>query len=136
VEPACSDSDGGIDYDVKGTATKGSQSSTDSCRGDTLSEYYCSSNQIVSTTYTCPYGCSNGACEEQPYCTDSDGGKDYLTKGTLIIGVDYASDRCLDLTTLREYYCTRDSYSYVDVTCTYPNQICSNGECVGLVLPP
>jgi hypothetical protein len=133
-EPDCIDSDGGIDYDTKGTATKGQDTGTDSCDGDVLTEYYCSGNQIVPTTKTCDYGCQNGACSEAPLCYDSDGGKVYTVKGTISIGVESIPDACIDATTLLEYYCVGDTYDSETVHCAYPNSVCSNGACVGIVL--
>lgn len=59
----CTDSDGGKNYYVKGTATASGQSLSDHCNSDgTLTEKYCSNNQIVWETYACPYGCSDGRC--------------------------------------------------------------------------
>ncbi len=58
----CVDSDNGMDYNVKGSVCVGSSCQEDSCSGSTLTEYYCSNNQIASTTTTCVNGCSNGVC--------------------------------------------------------------------------
>jgi hypothetical protein len=69
--PTCNDSDGGINYDVKGTLNYTDQYGrrfvyTDSCYvGGELFEYYCENLSSVKTvTYTCPNGCSNGACNK------------------------------------------------------------------------
>lgn len=77
---ACTDTDGGKNYSVKGTVTVGSLSYTDSCDyctglcqvGQTcppvicgaVVEYYCEGNTIKSETHVCGsgYTCSNGAC--------------------------------------------------------------------------
>ncbi len=73
----CTDSDGGIKYYVKGETSDGTTTKTDSC--DVLigkvAEYYCNAdNVIVSKSYICPYGCSNGAClQETVACTETDG---------------------------------------------------------------
>lgn len=59
----CTDSDGGKNYYVKGTATASGQSLSDHCNSDgTLTEKYCSNNVVVWETYACPYGCSDGRC--------------------------------------------------------------------------
>lgn len=75
----CTDSDGGLDYYVKGTikgmaAVAGMTVSeiyteeTDFCLdGYSLNEYYCDINNTVPSDvwdviYKCPNGCSNGAC--------------------------------------------------------------------------
>ena len=62
---SCTDTDGGISYFVKGTATNNAGSSVDLCNSATnLTEYYCFSDQIRSTYYNCQngYTCTNGAC--------------------------------------------------------------------------
>lgn len=59
----CSDSDGGKNYYVKGTATDGSTSLSDHCNPDgTLTEKYCSGDEIKWHSYDCPGECINGAC--------------------------------------------------------------------------
>jgi hypothetical protein len=59
----CTDSDGGANYYVKGTATSGSISQTDTCLADgRLLEYDCEGGDVFGTYYRCPSGCSNGAC--------------------------------------------------------------------------
>ena len=65
----CTDTDGGKNYNIKGTTT-GPQGSnivtkTDSClNNNQVGEWFCwpSDNHVEGTTYTCPNGCSNGAC--------------------------------------------------------------------------
>ena len=64
----CFDSDGGINYLVKGqvNATNSTgipYSVTDECTSiSNLREYYCSSSDAIYTFYSCPNGCVNGAC--------------------------------------------------------------------------
>lgn len=60
----CTDSDGGINYYVRGTASSSNSSQTDYCTNKILLlENYCSANgAIIATTYSCPYGCKSGAC--------------------------------------------------------------------------
>lgn len=91
----CTDSDGGLSYDTKGTAkgiyvaadpnfhrifgqepNPSSQKETtdafstyiDYCRdANTLDEGYCNaSGYLAATGWTCPYGCSDGACQSPP----------------------------------------------------------------------
>ncbi len=64
VKVACTDSDGGANYGVQGTAQNALGSrGMDFCTGRVLTEWACSSNgNVLSSTYTCPYGCNNGAC--------------------------------------------------------------------------
>jgi hypothetical protein len=66
----CVDSDGGLNYYVKGTVTVctfteqggGCGAAIDSCNGNILTEGYCKGTDLNSLTYTCPYGCKDGAC--------------------------------------------------------------------------
>ena len=81
VTPACTDSDGGKDYYVKGI-TKGSYGNgqkfdvEDSCENNEVHEYYCISNVNDVTkpnyewiNYNCPNGCKDGACvKSSPVC--------------------------------------------------------------------
>src|SRR3989344_4800348 len=91
----CVDSDGGKTYSTKGNVVASSPTSsidvTDLCSDpNKLVEYFCTSDKQQSgETYTCPNGCSNGACvtattttnqtnttvNQNNICTDSDGGK-------------------------------------------------------------
>lgn len=64
----CTDSDGGKNYYVKGTAASSKISFTDACSTSTqLQESFCDLNRYVGLMqYTCPsgYGCFDGACME------------------------------------------------------------------------
>src|SRR3989344_6709344 len=89
----CADSDGGKTYSTKGNVVASSPTSsidvTDLCSSsNSLVEYFCNPDKTQSgETYTCPNGCSNGACvsatnttnqtNQGTWCTDSDGGKNY-----------------------------------------------------------
>jgi peptidoglycan hydrolase-like protein with peptidoglycan-binding domain len=71
---SCTDSDGGKDYFSKGetegiSPSTGQQySGSDVCGTGTtyavgqLVEHYCDGKYHTNTVYTCPYGCTNGAC--------------------------------------------------------------------------
>jgi hypothetical protein len=89
--PACKDSDGGMNFYVKGTTTDGITTKTDQCDYCTgacgcpagqvcppcvvncgaVKEYYCSENGISETTFVCPTGntCRDGACVATASCT-------------------------------------------------------------------
>jgi hypothetical protein len=68
----CSDSDGGINYEVKGIVAKERNSYEDLCHKDAypddstskrLEERYCTDDGELSTSfYSCPNGCNDGAC--------------------------------------------------------------------------
>jgi hypothetical protein len=86
-EPSCEDSDGGKEYYVKGTVTKGSELFTDEC-GDIineagnqlLEEFYCLDNgEVGSNGMVCPWGCQDGACivSNLTSCTDTDNSPHY-----------------------------------------------------------
>ena len=61
-EEGCTTSDGVGNYYMKGTVTSGNAEGTDYCRDDKiLEEFYCWDG-VESGTYTCPYGCKDGAC--------------------------------------------------------------------------
>jgi hypothetical protein len=66
----CTDTDGGKNYNVKGTLVACSSSGlcmtgSDECYSKAiLTEYYCDANTDGrNVAYTCPNGCSNGACK-------------------------------------------------------------------------
>ena len=65
-EISCTDTDGGKDYYIKGSATdRYSRAWADRCiNTDELSEVFCSEkNTVDAVRYTCPYGCKDGACQ-------------------------------------------------------------------------
>ena len=148
----CTDSDGGINYNVRGT-TSGYYNgtfitATDSCllapnlgagttnQSQYLGELYCSGNNLVPIVYTCPNGCQDGACVQSgnQTCTDSDGGKNYYTKGNVTVctygvqsgGCGLLSDNCVG-NTLQEGYCDGNNNRVDSYVC--PNG-CSNGACI------
>ena len=73
-ETRCYDSDGGQDYEVKGTTygtmivdrwgTKETVNKVDECKSGKLVEYYCNDNLVQSSAVNCSDGtvCENGAC--------------------------------------------------------------------------
>src|SRR3989339_1146446 len=58
----CTDTDGGEIYSIRGTTSKDGSSSTDFCSGNTLTEYYCGPNGILTALATCDGGCNAGVC--------------------------------------------------------------------------
>ncbi|MEK9132169.1 MAG: hypothetical protein AAB606_00460 [Patescibacteria group bacterium] len=142
---ACTDSDGGTDYNVKGTVnfknpSNGSRAEeSDFClpadgkKIGYVAEYYCNSSGAIRIDHKCPNGCKDGACiQDQPEstCIDTDGGKDYYTAGRVNtvnkIGdtVDSGAyfDTC-DRDTLVERYCT----SATDSVSLAEGHLCLNG---------
>lgn len=64
----CTDSDGGRNFAVKGTQTSSTGSpATDYCTGNHLTEFFCIDGVRAGMDgYTCPGGCSDGACVNNP----------------------------------------------------------------------
>lgn len=141
----CSDTDGGTDYFVKGDFTydtlrngkvNGHAGGTEKCVGNIVEENSCTDGSPKITRYTCPKGCKDGACIEEPKveCTDSDNGQNFSVKGTTVgkLAGEQGSyvDSCKDDGMLAEYYCEDSPTPHVvlqDNDC--PNG-CSDGVCV------
>ncbi len=144
----CTDSDGGLNYYALGnlmlsnTPVLGYNTySQDYCNGTILREAYCNLtgsvdgvNGYSQTFYTCPNGCSNGACVNStaPVCTDSDGGLNYyafgnITSGNLASSVGIREDTCVGGGSLREMFCLNNNGTPQLYQC--PNG-CSNGACI------
>jgi cysteine-rich repeat protein len=66
VSALCTDTDGGKNYNVKGTITYNYYKYTDYCSGNYVREYYCSYGRPYITSSSCAYGCNNGACKPKP----------------------------------------------------------------------
>ncbi len=141
-KPTCTDSDGGKDYFVKGTAQDSTSPIllTDVCeKNGQLAEMSCDgTGRVVTELHACPNGCKNGACvKEQPKstCTDSDGGQDLNIKGTTIgkwsgeqgSYVDY----CKDDSELAEYFCEDSPTPHV----VLQDNVCPNGCQDGICAP-
>jgi PKD repeat protein len=133
--PKCTDTDGGKDYYVKGITTGLAgdnliSTDTDFCRdSNMLVEWFCLSDQKTrtNTNYYCPNGCVDGACIESPQCTETDGGKDYFTKGTVTVGGNEHTDTCSGNVNLMEHYCQGTGSGTETHSCDYG---CSNGACL------
>ena len=168
--PVCTDSDSGTSYNAKGTIiaynSQGAQVTlTDSCVTSlVLQEYFCMLDKsgmptqyIDSKQYTCPNGCSDGAClgaaptptctdriQNQgetgidcggpctacavvPTCTDSDGGDNVFLKGEVRAGTAGGYDHCDNATTLHEGVCVNGQAIALPRDCQYG---CSEGVCL------
>jgi len=143
VERTCTDSDGGKNYYTYGTVKTKTEISSgtyyDLCwsGSDVLHEWYCDGWTVKKVEYECPNGCASGACKLSSInktCTDSDGGLDYYTKGTVAVctfsgtggGCGVAVDYC-NGDILTEGYCVGTDSKTVKYTCPYG---CSDGACV------
>ncbi len=76
-DDGCTDTDGGINYSIKGIAHGWANESDritkfttqDSCNSGDLIEFHCSSDEVtVGTRYSCPNGCFEGTCRGEVFC--------------------------------------------------------------------
>ncbi|MFC1638693.1 fibronectin type III domain-containing protein [Patescibacteria group bacterium] len=70
-----------------------------------------------------------GLPQPVPQCTDTDGGRQYYVRGTVVTADITLIDACEDRDTLNEYYCTLDGYS-TDVHDCGVGYKCSAGRCI------
>lgn len=131
----CSDTDGGIDENVKGVVTdKFGDSIEDYCYdSDEVYEYYCATDSLAaSRIILCDGGtCTNGACTVSAECTDTDGGSDSNVKGIVTDKWgDSVSDYCYDVDNVYEYYCASDGNAASTIILCPTNTVCSDGRCV------
>jgi hypothetical protein len=97
-------------------------------------------NQYVYSDCTAyPYSCTEGYSQSSPFgcsdtslCTDSDGGKNYLLKGTTTVQSDSETDICTLGGSLIEYYCNGNQIGGETYDCSHlgASYICSDGVCV------
>jgi hypothetical protein len=133
----CQDSDSGKDVMVKGTAVSEGKAYIDGCT-DTgeVSEYYCEGGLAKVEAIKCPdgYSCKDGICAKAEVpppsvCTDSDGGKEFYTYGTLTADGKAYNDVCTDLQLVKEYFCQNGSAESEIHQCD-SGERCENGKCV------
>jgi len=96
TEPSCTDSDGGLDYEVAGYVegigpdgwpyTKYDLCETSGTYEGQLREFFCNGTMPWPKFYQCPYGCADGACMPAT-CTDADG-DGYAVEGGACGSVD------------------------------------------------
>jgi len=128
-EVNCTDSDGGLDYDVKGTASKSGWNDTEDFCVNTikLSEALCNNdNNPAYAQYDCLNGCSEGKCNSAPTCTDTDNGIKYYISGTTTDNTGSNSDTCSGKN-LTEFYCNSTVKQSVAYECP---DTCESGICV------
>jgi len=129
--PQCSDSDGGKDIFTSGTVTANGAVQSDSCVNESVvEEKSCMNNAATSERLPCPagYACQGGKCNVVP-CTDSDGGINEDTKGTVVSATGSENDECTDSNTVNEAYCDGGDIAYRQVDCETGKE-CRDGACV------
>ncbi len=137
---ACGDSDKGIAPQTLGTTQNGSEMWDDSCwpNLEDLKEYYCSGDDVISTTLSCDEElgigdmgavCAAGVCGEACEENDTDIVPDrYDEKGSTVKGITMNTDVCSSMTELTEYYCdVSDNIASTPYTC--PAGLCLDAEC-------
>lgn len=130
AEIICSDTDGGKDTSKAGKVTHGTESGSDSCSGTSVKEYFCESGQMKSEVLSCDSGyiCVSGKCEKE-VCTDSDGGKKPLEKGTTSYGNKSYTDSCYSDISVIEYYCASDTSTALEKMACGEGKECYDGKC-------
>lgn len=136
----CTDTDNGKDYAVNGTVTSTdaagvSTNYADECKSrNQLKEYYCENNTSKSEIKICNGTCQNGKCvAPTETCSDSDNGKDFSVKGTVITQYGSVSDFCFDNKKIAEFYCKKPNKAVISLTTRICKEKCSDGKCVGIV---
>ena len=142
-QDGCVDSDDGLFN--KGICNDGvtTQDNSDYCvvggsHDGWLREYSCgqSSGLCGSQDFNCPGGCDNGACiineDDEPFCEDSDGGKNTEVAGTTRSNFEEREDSCLvaggSFKYVVEHYCENGQIKTATLEC--PNK-CGDGKCIG-----
>jgi hypothetical protein len=144
INKTCTDSDGGMNYYVKGTTTDSLGTALDTCSSDSkiLTEYKCSGNDKMSVTYVCPNSCSNGVCVNPTstnQTTQSNITSPIAVNNTLVcISGCLYKDKCLPYG-----YRTGTKYCNIDNSLTEQNSsgacensfecvsnLCTNGKCI------
>lgn len=64
VAAGCHDTDGGLNYQIKGAVNTGTETLYDHCVGEKVVEYYCANDQAQLTIHDCPKYCVGGRCVE------------------------------------------------------------------------
>ncbi|MFC1678101.1 hypothetical protein ACFLZ9_00010 [Patescibacteria group bacterium] len=141
ANPTCYDTDNGQNFFVSGAARGEFNGDYDSyndyCDPASVQvvEYYCAAGKVEVTYHTCPNGCVGGKCNhELDNCTDSDGGRNYFSKGHTSWPVQSFEfdDVCQDANTLQEGYCTlgggmTQTYNCLN-GCNIPDGVCHKAQ--------
>ncbi len=130
---ACTDTDGGQNYNLKGTATFNGTGYPDFCYSSTgVYEYYCNNatGWITTATYVCPVACLKGACTTNTTaCADTDGGTNVIVFGRAVNRTHVREDSCADTSRVNEYYCSGSTIAKMSLACP-SGTYCEDGRCI------
>ena len=100
-----------------------------------LRKYVCEGTSEASSLVACPdgYDCESGRCiMNSSACSDTDGGENIYVAGTVTVHTGLVSaeylDKCMDSSTVEEYYCSGDGYATEIVKCPAGYE-CDGGAC-------
>ena len=146
---ACSDSDGGFYEFIPGKVVERlinlTQIDEDLCytwSGGNFAENYCEGSRRRYSWITCENGCVDEVGGDyciptnQTACSETDGGKNYLTKGTASNATTTKVDTCYSSFYLTEYYCNPNVaiiFNETTVSCATQfgsGYICQDGACI------
>lgn len=94
VSTTCFDSDGGLNYYLKGNVTYGGAVYNDRCVGNSVIERYCYYNYPTFDSYICPTTCKDGACVSNATQCKSEG-QNCVSSGNCCSGLVCSYNRCL-----------------------------------------
>lgn len=132
---ACTDTDNGQNYDVKGTVIGASGTQEDACvGGTTLQEGYCDASGQAQVVVDCaPRICSDGRCVDNP-CQDDEPQKVMSIRGIVRYNGEVREDGCsvADATPnlLYEWYCDGTIARVDEIHCDTYGKICIFGKCL------
>lgn len=154
----CSDTDGGVNWDVLGTVV-----TKDSCGKSSINQDTCSSSQLIIIERTCngdneavsiSKNCAvdeycvvdpakGGQCIKgtQPTCKDSDGGINWDIQGTImasnVMGMSSTiNDLCAGAQQMHEYYCEKNGTVGIEVKLCKDDEKCVQDIVDGVLQAP
>ncbi|MBS3166475.1 hypothetical protein J4444_05110 [Candidatus Woesearchaeota archaeon] len=141
------DSNGNIIRYDEGTATNSCAGEVVGGYSNTVRTYYCGSDSKTNTFWIehndvkCNFDsyCSNGRCVQGTVCVDPDSSVSYsgqLVRSTVTeygdtqsSGTRIHSDKCVDSTKIKEYFCLNNKMKFEINTCP-TGKFCNEGACV------
>lgn len=141
IEENCTDSDGGVNASVSGTASRGNQTMEDYCvDAEILTEYSCEGNEIQEASVQCGEGqiCRGGACENAPPPPEPEkngtqgcsgpSAEDIYRKETVTFNGTNYTDYCIEFKVVKDYFCKNGKVDFISHECP-PAYGCIGGQC-------